>query len=351
MTEQPRRKGFRWSTFLFFWALFLLILGAIGCFILYRYLGVYEETRPEPVMDRLMAENTAESLTRQASQNVVLDLTEFEDAQGLYEAYLNSIDCTRPLTYRSDSRRSDSTHQVYIVRSGAAELCSVVLTPDGDSPGFGRYHWKVSELRSADITELLPSVTVTVDALRDSPVYLNDQLLTDTYLIADSVPIENLSPLEAQINPQPSLVRYQVGPLYGEIRVSDANGSIHSPLESSDPGQLHYQLSTGRNTLTVRAPEDLTVSVNGIPLDEQYVSSASYGFLSGLEDYTLGNAYRTCTYRLEGLYTVPSVSATDSDGKELTPVITEDGTYTFFHAGNAADSAYLQPAAEAFFNA
>ncbi len=346
-----KRQGRNWKLFLVFWALFLIVIGAIGCFVLYRYLGVYEITRPEPVMDHFLAENTAESLTQQAMQHILLDLTEFEDAQELYQAYLATIDTSRPLSYRSDSRNSDATHLYYVVRSGASELCSVVLTPDGDSPGFGRYHWKVSEIRSASITELLPSVTVTVDVLQGTPVYLNGKQITDSYILDNSVPIQDLSPLEERIEPLPSFVRYQVEPLYGEIRVADEKGTVYSPSDTSSPSQLYYQLSSGTNTLTIHAPEDIVVSVNGVPLDEQYVSSSSYGFLEGLEDYTLGNAYRTRTYRLDRLYSIPTVSACDADGRDITPVISAEGSYTFFHNGEADESLYLKPAAEVFFNA
>ena len=50
----------RWGIKLLIWAAFLLILGAIGCTVLYSYTGVYERTRPEIAMDALMADMSEE---------------------------------------------------------------------------------------------------------------------------------------------------------------------------------------------------------------------------------------------------------------------------------------------------
>ena len=112
----------KWRRFLLIWALILLLLGAAGCFVLYRYLGVYEVTRPEPVLDAYLQNTSADELIQASLQNINLDLTEFEDADTLYRSYLQAVDTNRSLSYRSDAKNSTDEHLSYVVYSGPNAL-------------------------------------------------------------------------------------------------------------------------------------------------------------------------------------------------------------------------------------
>ena len=196
--EHKRAKK-RWGRFLILWALFLLIIGAIGCVVLYRYLDVYEQTCPEIVIEEFLADQTAESIVTMAQQNMDLELTEFEDASVLYEEYLSTVDTSLPLTYRSEKRLNTNDLAVYAVRSGPSDLCYVELIPTDDAPGFGRHHWTVGTVSPSVITELLNSAVVTIDALEGSTVFVNGKpglmmnirifasLLTETYAIVKMI--------------------------------------------------------------------------------------------------------------------------------------------------------------------
>ena len=50
----------RWRRFLLIWAALLLLIGLIGCILLYRYVGTYEIARPEVRVDALMEDMDAE---------------------------------------------------------------------------------------------------------------------------------------------------------------------------------------------------------------------------------------------------------------------------------------------------
>ena len=141
MAEAGKRKKDRWGLFLLIWALVLLLLGVGCCCFLYRYLDVYEKTRPEPVVDAYLAQNGAEQLMKAAQSNVQLDVTEFEDPSDLYAAYLSTVDTDRPLTYRPRTKDRSEQQLVYTVYCGNKEICTLVLSPEGTSPGFGRHRW------------------------------------------------------------------------------------------------------------------------------------------------------------------------------------------------------------------
>ena len=347
--EHKRAKK-RWGRFLILWALFLLIIGAIGCVVLYRYLDVYEQTRPEIVIEEFLADQTAESIVTMAQQNMDLELTEFEDASVLYEEYLSTVDTSLPLTYRSEKRLNTNDLAVYAVRSGPSDLCYVELVPTDDAPGFGRHHWTVGTVSPSVITERLNSAVVTIDALEGSTVFVNGKPVGPSYLTEEHIDIPDLTPLESSFPDRPSFVRYTVGPLYGDISVQNASGEELNPVSETADG-VHYQADSGSYTLSITAPNDVSVSVNGIPLTEKDVVSSSPGILKDLELYTGGSDYRVNEYRFEGLYTIPAVSAVDSSGNELIPVASAEGKFTFFPAGDPSLAAEYQPIAEQFFNA
>lgn len=186
----------KWRRFLLIWALILLLLGAAGCFVLYRYLGVYEVTRPEPVLDAYLQNTSADELIQASLQNINLDLTEFEDADTLYRSYLQAVDTNRSLSYRSDAKNSTDEHLSYVVYSGPNALCTLGLTPEGTNPGFGRHVWQVSEVSSAPITDILPSIEVIVDATADTELRLNGKPLSDGYIVERNVAIPDLSGLK-----------------------------------------------------------------------------------------------------------------------------------------------------------
>ena len=351
MADSSLSSRKKWRRFLLIWALILLLLGAAGCFVLYRYLGVYEVTRPEPVLDAYLQDSSADDLIQASLQNINLELTEFEDADTLYRSYLQAVDTTRSLSYRSDAKNSSADRLSYVVYSGPNALCSLCLTPDGTNPGFGRHVWQVSEVSSAPITDILPSLQVIVDATADTQLSLNGKPLSDGYIVDRNVPIPDLSRVETGLDPVPSFIRYEIGPLYGEVNLTDAFGRTISPESNQSSGTLHYYASSGAESLTIRAPEDIRVSVNGVELSSMDISSSDMGVLQNLDAYTKGESVLTNIYRLEGLYLTPVITGTDPDGNTLTPVISSGDTFTFFHHNDPAVEEILKPVAERFFSA
>ena len=351
MADAPRSSRNAWRRFLLIWALILLLLGAAGCFMLYRYLGVYEITRPEPILDAYLQNTSASELMQLAQENTNLEVTEFEDGKTLYSTYLQAIDTSRSLSYRSDAKNTTDNCLSYVVYSGANAVCSIRLTPDGTNPGFGRHIWTVSEVSSAPITDILPSLQVVIDATPDTELSLNGKPLSDSYIVDRDVPIPDLSRFETGLNPVPAFVRYQIGPLYGEVNLTDASGRTLSPESDQPGGTLHYYASSGAESLTIRSPEDIRVFVNGVELTSMDISSSDMGVLENLDPYTRGESVLTNTYRLEGLYLPPAITGLDPDGNELTPVVSSGDTFTFFHYNDPAVEEILRPVAEQFFSA
>ncbi len=339
-----------WSRFLLIWGLAILFLGAVGCSVLYKYLGVYEITRPEPVVEVYLSNTDTEAMLNEARSNIPFQLTEYEDPDELYSTYLDTIDTTRSLTYSIDSKSSTADTLVYSVRSGPSMICQLILSPDGDSPGFGRHAWHVSEVCAAPLTEILQSVTVTVDTVTGVELNLNGKPLSDAYLTGEQIPIANLTRFESVLDPAPCFNRYVVGPLYGDISLADAYGNTLSPV-STESEAVHYEAAAATQSLKIRAPENLKVCINGVELKQEDVSSSTLGVLEDLELYTLGGEEITNTYLVEGLFTIPTVTAYESDGTEVKPVATAENSLTFFHGSDPELQELHTVDVEKFFSA
>ena len=341
--EKPGRRR-RWPRFLLFWAALLVIAGLIGCFLFYQYLGIYEVTRPEILMDELMALMSADDWLEKAGNELDFELTEYEDAQALYAVYRDSLTTDQELTYRSEKGETDGEHAVFVVRCGPSNLCRVELVSDGRRLPFGRHGWSLGRISSGDILRNLRSTTVEITALAGQELTLNDRPVDAGCLVDDAVAIENLSDIESRMDTVPVLQRYRIGPLYGEIHVSADGREL--PPEQKGRTLRYLSVTEGTGSLIIRAPEDLRVTVGGAELKRKDASERSLALLEGLEDYTGDAAYLTNTYRFTGLYSEPEVLAYDADGNVLRPIMTGENCYNFFHpsdkAADEADEAELE---------
>ncbi len=352
VTPQRKRK---WPRFLLVWALVLLIAGLLGCFLLFQYLGIYEVTRPEGLMDDLMVLMSAEDWLNRAAQNPDFELTEFEDVQTLYAEYRGALSTDQELSYRSDKSESDAEHAVFVVRCGAVNLCRVELVNGGRRLPFGRHNWTLGRVSTGDITKGLRSASVEITALSNQEITLNGMPVGEKYLVDKAVEIQDLSEIERRMDEVPMLQRYRIGPLYGEIHVCADEREL-TPEESGKK-LLYTAVTEGTGTLTIRAPEDIRITVGGAELKRKDADERSIGLLEGLEKYAGDELYYTNTYRFEGLYTTPEVLAFDAEGRELRPIMSGESEYNFFHPTDTpADEddektlAHLQELAEGYFN-
>lgn len=346
---EPRKRMGRWGRFLLIWTAALLLLGLIGCGVLYGYLDAYEQGRPEPVMERLLETSSARELLNAARENPDFSVTPFEDGAALYQRWLEGLDLSGKLSCSPLRKDSDGDRAVYVVRCGASKLCQVTLKPGEQRLGFGQHDWVLDRISTGDITSSLSSVEVEITALADQTVLLNGIALYNSWAVETDLPLEGLNPVEARSANAPRATRYRVGPLYGEISVQDAEGRELAPL-SAGKTLVYDAIPAQRQRVSISAPADVTVLLGDVPLEAGDAKSEDAGLLTGLESYTGSAGYQTRTYELEGLLRRPEVRALDAAGTELAPVLAGEDRWVFLHAGQP-EAEGLRPVAERFFQA
>ena len=99
--ESPDRRGRRrWRRFLLIYAACLLLVGIVGCAVLYSYLGSYEASRPEHVMDALMADTSADTWCGYVQDDFREALSEFENPDELFSGYFDAVLKSAIYTFR-----------------------------------------------------------------------------------------------------------------------------------------------------------------------------------------------------------------------------------------------------------
>ena len=354
--KHRRRRKDGWGLFLLFWTLLLLAAGLVICVFFYRYASVYEDTRPEKVMDELMS-SMSENDWREAFLPTADGVGEFEDAQTLYKTYFDGVVQGKTLSYRRDLAKSGDGTEVFTIYAGAARLGEVRLVPkEGTRVEFlrsewSRCEWKLDSFTAGSMTDSLEAITVEVDAPDGMEIFVNGKPLRQELIIDPAVSVPDVSELEARFSRQARLVRYAVTPLYGEIVVTDAEGNEIAPYGPVENGVCRYVIEPKeRYSFSVEAPEGVTVTVCGAELGESEITSRENDMFRHLENYVTDSRYETIHYAADGLFVEPEIRASYK-GQELTPVIGENGKFFFFYPSDASADWSMRSAAQDFFSA
>lgn len=312
----------------------VLFLGAVGCIVLYRYAAVYEVTRPETLMDELMDNMSEEDWYRAAKASSVQYVSEFEDAQRVFDDFYD-ISCKgKDLTYRQSFSKDDST-ATFVVRAGNVNLYEVHLSARDDlKPGFGRHYWQLEGIQLADFTANMKAVSVEILAPADGDVLINGTPVTAEVGKGTAV-CPYMTEIEASYPQPPQYNRYLVEKLFGDVRVTDSEGNELSAEYVESEGVYRYVYVPQYYSVTIEAPDDVTVSISGRELTGQDAQSTRESIFTELLDYTDGNEWSIRVFSYDNLVSEPVITATDADGNALNPVVSDTGRILFFHLNDA----------------
>jgi len=327
--EKKKRK---FGKFLLIYILTFLVVIAGAITLLWLYLDAYEATRPEHVVEKFLDsvdESYWEELVSVSSG--VFTTSQFEDGGDI------AMQCFDALRGEEESFRKRGGEYaddkpVYTIRLGGTDLAKLTLRENG-SAGFGFHYW------AADTVELAPEFvptarTVEIQAPKSAVVTLNGVVLDATFITSTTL-VEELSELEKQFTTEvPSLAVYSVPGLYGnlEIYVEDTDGTELVATHADGSLYTYAMNITETYDVTITAPADAVVSLNGARIPESYViAREEYDLLSGAADYLPEDtSAKVCVYSVRGLLTpVESVTAVAADGKALSGNQSEDGSWSF----------------------
>ena len=335
--EKPERKKSRFGlAFGIYTAVLALVLIA-ACVVLWFYVGAYEATRPESVMAEFARLANEEYWADAVEGAFNVGETPFEDRDELMDELCMSVIRDNDLVWREDDGYS-ADNMVYMVSAGGTDICRVTLgevAENGDA-GFGFTYLEVTRV------ELLASFTspetheITITVPKDAVVSVNGVQLADEYIDAEMA-VDNaaLPDLEANIADKLYTV-YTVTGLYApaEVYAADAEGNaLASGGEVTDNAAV-FALGEGTLDYRILVPEDSTVTVNGVELDDSYNTgeTAVPALLEGFENY--GTLPELQVWEVNGLHIAPEVTVTTSDGDTLDDFAADGTEIVFFTGGD-----------------
>lgn len=349
MSNNKTKSG-KWWGFLAIWFCVLLVAGAAACFILYKYAAVYEVTRPELAMDELLENTDGESLMKAALEQPAGVLSEFDDEQAIFTSYYENTLRDYELTYRK-SISADADHAAFVVRAGNVNLYNVTLAAKDDADlGFGRHEWELESISLADYSTGLGSVKAELYAPEGATLQINAIPVGEQYLTGDAVP-PTITELESRFPNPPTLKKYVVEALYGDVLITAPDGTELAPTYDEASGVLSCVYAPETYSVTIEAPEDMVVSICGADLDPAEAVNADLGIFKDFQDYTKGAEWKTLRYTYEGLIGEPEITGRTADGTEVTPLISDSGKYLLYHPNDAALQAEVEETVETYFNA
>lgn len=345
-----KRSKRRWRRFLVIYAAVWLLFASLGCAAFYKYLRVYEQALPEHVMDSLMEATAPETWLGYVKTSIESESGDFDDSAALYEEYESVLLAGKSFSYRR-APESRAEAPKFIVRCGGVDVCTVSLTEKPDSDlGFGKHLWQVGDIEPCEALGNLRSTAVEVTALMGEAVYINGVPLTDAQIAERDILLSDMPEIESRFAVVPRLTRYRVEKMYGAITVTNAAGEEIAPEADTGDGVTRYALPLPRYSVSITAPSDVTVTLCGAPLTLNDAESSDRGILRGLEYYTGDQAFDTVRWSFEGLYSLPDVQATASDGTALSPLVGKNGQIMFFHPNNASLQSAVEGTVQYFFN-
>ena len=350
--KAPGKKASHgWRTFLIIWAAALLAVGAITCFVLYRYAAVYEVTRPELPMEEMLSSMSKDDWLDLAAPTASRFISEFEDAEALFRSYYDGALREYDLSFRRSISGSDDTTAAFVVMAKNTNLYNVVFKARDDKfAGFGRHYWKLDSVSVCDFTSNLEHIRLEVNAPENVAISINSVPVTDVYY-SGQIPVPGLSELETRFDPAPTYKCYDVGAMFGNVVVTDASGrELHPEYDGINDVYRYSYVPEDLYSFVIEAPEDVRVTVCGAELLPQDVSSVSAGIFEGFGIYTAGNEWKTVEYAHDGIFTEPVIKAYDRSGAELSPVITDSGKFIFFHANDEQLKGEVYDIVETYFN-
>jgi len=298
-----------------FWILCIVYALALSGLVFYglswlwKFLAVYEETRPVHFMEEslsILEESEAEKLQTYLTNTVE---NPYEDISALLTVFYDSIEGTE-LTFGKLFGEYTEQHPVYAVLADEEHVATLSFVSDGIEVGHGFCGWTLDEVsllvnptKSFAVT-VPSSMTVTVNGI---PVAEQHKISTN----------ETDTPV--------CYVNYACnGELYlePEILVSDRYGATVQLQKDEATGGLYYQLSYATAPATMQLTfggktlgEENTlytdIEVEGLDFIPQIAASFSE-YEPLLETITLPTMIK---YYIDFAYTEDSVIATDRFGK------------------------------------
>lgn len=217
-----RTRKSRFGLGLLIYILVFVILAAVALSFFWQYLEAYEASRLTTAVSGYMDSCTDGKLSY--PWGLALGRLNSGDP-GETESCAWVQNMIRNATMR-EQVTSDSTEKIYrLYDKDGVCFETLTLRQSGEADRWGFTSWEVA---NEDIYLEQYTTKVSVQVPQDYTVTVGGEMLDRAFIVEQDIPFEILKPFKDEIKNQPTMVRYQYGPVLGsgEMAVLDSTGKL-----------------------------------------------------------------------------------------------------------------------------
>lgn len=222
MAKKTKRFKHGFLLGMIIYAVVFLTAAFFGLRYFWDFIAAFEESRPLNTINAYMDQLTVEHICDSQTELLKLAEDELVSEETCRQLMLDAL--KDEITYAKKSSESTDTKTVYVLRSGSRIIGSVTMTAtEIDEYNFAR--WKISE-EHFDLSFILAQKSYSVTVPEQFQVYVNGQLLDESYIIESGIKYTAVERLYKDYD-LPTMVTYQASVPLGECVgvVKDANGN------------------------------------------------------------------------------------------------------------------------------
>lgn len=276
IVRKKKTKGISFKKFL---AIYSIVLGAIGVFLLillFFFLKDYESSIPANKMDKILADMKTSKL-ESIIDDANIEYNEFEDSAYISTKLKEKIG-ENELSYSKKLGEYSASNPVYTVSAGDEDLCTISLKKESKKSGFFR-DWKLEDVTFAAVAG---SDELNITVPTNSTVYLNGIEVSDSYKTSTGVEFE----------PCLNVSKYVTTPTEEVYTVTGLN--LMPELTVDYEGyELEYEINDNNLTALYPSVDSMyeTASANAMEVLECYGKYIiNRGSLETLSSHMLGKA-------------------------------------------------------------
>jgi len=290
--------------------------------------GILNPSLPEDALQYALDTN-AYSWQEEFKEAYTPVTTVFENTDDITEEIYVSLVGSADITFREWTGVSTGSEPVFIL-SGDHDFLAVKMK-------YEDRIWEIADVYAADELFSPEMHTITITVPSDSRVSVNGISLDSAYIETDWIDYEDMTALEGRFDAVPHRVCYTVSGLY-QAPVIDVQREGGVILHNTDGLNWFYlPPDAASHSFSVQAPADAVITVNGTALTkDDATAEIPYSPLVDLSEEQAAQLPKLLEYEATGLYSLPEISAVDSQGKDLTPAKTTDGRWEYTAGNDAA---------------
>lgn len=183
--KKNRNKKSRFGRFMIIYISVLAVLIVFTWWLLYAFIGDYEESRPANTIDKVMEQLDNGNVTA-VLEKASVETNEFESNTERLSSYLTDAMSGKNLRYVKKSGEYSESTPVYLIYADDSAVAKVTLIPAGENK-FNFTLWKLGKIYVGSDLSNKKTDDISITVPKDSIVTINGVAVGGSYITEDNI--------------------------------------------------------------------------------------------------------------------------------------------------------------------